>query len=326
MKKILYCIFLFTALGALPIFLFFPKISFAKTDLSINEKDITFSKESIFEGETVRIFARVFNIGDTDVLGSAVFLNNGKAMSDPQAISVRAENYDDVFIDWKPKSGIYDIELKIANTNLKDENPDNNTIIKKNYLVDLDTDADLIGNSKDDDDDNDGLADEQEKTLGTDLLKADTDSDGAKDSVDAFPKDKTEWQDTDNDGLGDNKDLDDDGDEIFDFEEVYELGTNPLNKDTDNDGLSDKQELDKKTDPKKQDTDQDGSIDSADEFPLNPAKNSAVLPIPFTDSIKKFIAGLLGVGAGTSVYLIIGAPALLVLFFLFFKKKRKRRK
>lgn len=303
-KRKIYCVFLFAALGALTVFLIFPQSSSAKTDLSIAEKDITFSKESIFERETVRIFARIFNNGDTDVLGSVVFLNNKKTIANPQAISVRSQNYDDVFVDWKPESGVYDIELKIENTNLKDEENGNDSVIKKGYLVDLDSDKDGIGNSKDQDDDNDGLTDEEEKTSSTDPLIPDTDQDGIKDSVDAFPKDKTEWRDTDNDGLGDNKDLDDDDDGIFDFEEIYELGTNPLNKDTDSDGLPDKQEVDKKTDPKKQDTDSDGIID-------------------FT-YVKNLTAGLLN--SKNSVYLIIGAPVLLVVFFLLFGKKGRRKK
>ncbi len=323
MKKI-YSIFLFLITGSLLFFLFLQKDCFAKTDLSIIEEDITFSKENIFEGETVKIFARIFNTGDTDVLGNVVFSNNGKAISVPQAISVRAQNYDDVFVDWNPKSGVYDIELKIANTSLKDENLDNNATVKKGYLVDLDTDNDAIGNNKDNDDDNDALTDEQENNLGTDSLKPDTDLDGVKDSVDSFPKDKTEWQDTDSDGLGDNKDLDDDGDEIFDFEETYELGTNPKNKDTDSDGLLDKEEFDKKTNPKKEDTDLDGSNDSADEFPLDPAKKITASPAPLLDSAVNFAANLLG--ANNFIYLIVGAPTLLVLFFLFSKKKRKRKK
>lgn len=320
-KKI-YFIFLFLAIGALSFFLFLPEISFAKTDLSINDKDITFSKGSVFDGETVRIFARIFNVGDTDVLGNAVFLNNGKAMAEPQIISIKAGDYDDVFIDWNPKSGIFDIELKIINTNLKDENPDNNTSIKKGYFVDFDTDSDDTGNSTDLDDDNDGLTDEQEKTLGTDSLKADSDGDQVKDNADNFPSDQTEWRDTDGDGLGDNKDLDDDNDGIFDFEEVYELGTNPLNRDTDNDGLSDKEEVDKKTDPKKEDTDNDGSIDSSDKFPLDSAKSNDSLSL--MDTVMKSAAGLLN--GKNSIFIIVGAPAFVILFFLFFKKKRKRKK
>jgi len=71
----------------------------------------------------------------------------------------------------------------------------------------LDTDLDGVGNNTDLDDDNDGLSDIDELTLGTDPLNNDTDGDGAIDSVDVFPLDPTEQFDRDGDGVGDNADL-----------------------------------------------------------------------------------------------------------------------
>ena len=54
----------------------------------------------------------------------------------------------------------------------------------------------------------------------------DTDGDGFFDYQDAFPNDPTEWIDTDNDSIGNNTDLDDDGDGISDVYEI-QLGTDP---------------------------------------------------------------------------------------------------
>ena len=54
-------------------FLLSPYIIFAKTDLSISEADITFSKDDFLAGDTVKIYARVFNSGDTDVFGNVIF-------------------------------------------------------------------------------------------------------------------------------------------------------------------------------------------------------------------------------------------------------------
>ena len=258
--------------------------SLAKTDLSIAVTDITFSKEEPLEGDKVRVFARVFNLGDTDVLGFVVFLNNGKEMADPQPISLKVNTYDDVFIDWQVESGTFDIEAKIVSTNLKDENSENDRALKKDFFVDIDTDRDGIGNTKDSDDDNDGLSDKEEIILGTDSLKSDTDGDKVDDSVDPFPLDPKEtkdsdkdgvgdnadedddndgvldeeddfpldpdeWQDTDEDGVGDNLDMDDDNDGLLDEEELFVLGTDPLNQDTDSDGLSDKEEIELGTNP-----------------------------------------------------------------------------
>ncbi|TSC93834.1 MAG: calcium-binding protein [Parcubacteria group bacterium Licking1014_1] len=297
---------------------------FAKTDLSLAETDISFSKEEFFEGDLIRIFARAHNLGDTDVLGYVVFLLDGKEMAVLQPISAKINTYDDVFIDWKAKTGSHNIEVKITGLNPADENNENNKIAKKEVFVDSDTDKDEIGDKKDDDDDNDGLTDKQELAASTNPKEPDTDGDEIKDSVDVFPREKTEWQDTDNDGLGDNKDLDDDNDGIFDFEEIYELGANPKNPDTDNDGLNDKQEIEQKTDLKKEDTDSDGSIDSIDKFPIDPTKTGASL----MDSARGFMADFMAAGllnTKNSIYLIFGAPIVLfVLFFLFRKKKRRR--
>ena len=40
----------------------------------------------------------------------------------------------------------------------------------------------------------------------------DSDSDGIPNDEDEFPKNPDEWEDTDKDGIGDNEDMDDDGD------------------------------------------------------------------------------------------------------------------
>ncbi len=293
-------------------FVFLFSEAFAKADLSVSETDLTFSKDKVFGGEAVRIYARIFNIGDIDVRGFVIFSVNKKQADEPQPISVKPNTYDDVFVDYKFEAGTYNIEAKIISQNPSDENLENNLISKKDFFVDSDSDGDSIGDKIDEDDDNDGLSDSQEEDLGTNPKMADTDGDKAKDSVDAFPKDKLEWQDTDKDGLGDNMDLDDDNDGIFDFEEEYTYGTNPKTADTDSDGLEDKKEIDAKTDPKKNDTDEDGILDSEDPFPLDASSWQA----GFMNSIASFFKGR------EYLYYVLGGAALLIILFLF-RRKRK---
>ncbi len=74
-------------------------------------------------------------------------------------------------------------------------------------------------------------------------LFTDSDGDGVSDENDAFPNDENETTDSDDDGVGDNADLDDDGDGYSDIDESTNCGegTNPLNAsdaptDTDGDG------------------------------------------------------------------------------------------
>lgn len=131
-------------------FLIFPIFAFAKTDLSIADTDITLSSENIVEGQVVRVYARIFNNGTTDVYGFVMFYGNNKELGQPQPISVRANNYDDVFIDWTAMAGTFNIQAKIINTNLTDENLSNNTVDKKNIIVEKDVNKN-------------GIADNQEK-------------------------------------------------------------------------------------------------------------------------------------------------------------------
>ena len=125
--------------------------------------------------------------------------------------------------------------------------------------------------SADNDSDSDGLTNAQEKALGTDPLKADTDGDGKDDAAEigadpANPVDtdgdgkidalESSTADTDNDGVADEFDADD---------------ADPSN-DTDGDGLTNAQEKTLDTDPRATDTDGDGKLDAAevDADPANP--------------------------------------------------------
>ena len=292
-------------------FLSSANFAFAKTDLSMIDTDVTFSKSGLLEGDTVRIFVRVFNLGDTDVKGFISFLDNGKEMTSSQPISAKANTYDDVFIDWKLKAGKNKIEIKLVNLNSLDENLENNKTIVKELFVDLDTDGDDIGNEKDLDDDNDGVLDNQEIAIKTDPLNSDTDKDKIEDGIDVFPLDKTESRDTDKDGIGDNKDLDADNDELTNEEEIYKYGTNPLNQDSDNDELIDKKEIYLGTDPNKTDTDDDGIIDSQDRAPLDASIGQASLMGAITDWFDK----------KPYSYAILGAIAVIIVLLLFRRKK-----
>ena len=84
-------------------------------------------------------------------------------------------------------------------------------------------------------------------TAGTDPLNADTDGDGVNDGTDDFPLDPTESVDTDNDSIGNNADVDDDGDGFTDSAEIA-AGTDPLNPtslpfvDSDGDTINDPDE------------------------------------------------------------------------------------
>ncbi|WP_224268862.1 helix-turn-helix transcriptional regulator [Haloprofundus salinisoli] len=119
--------------------------------------------------------------------------------------------------------------------------------------------------------DGDGLVNEREVELGTDLDSRDTDGDGLSDGaeVDDHGTDPQD-PDTDDDGLRDQQEIilgtdplnsDTDGDGLTDGAEVNDHGTDPQDPDTDDDGLTDGQELALGTDPRNEDTDGDGLLD-----------------------------------------------------------------
>lgn len=244
-------------------------------NVSLSLTDVTFSKEDIIEGQMTRVFARIYNYGEKDIIGLVEF--NG--IGEPQVISIRPDTYDDVFVDWMPSYNDQSVEVNILTS-------DNKEKIIKNVFVDKDSDKDGIGDSKDKDNDNDGIPDDEEIKLGTSTILPDSDQDGADDNDDLFPLDPNELADNDLDGIGDNADLDDDNDGLNDHDEIVFYDTDPLSSDTDKDGVFDLVEVEQDTDPKDSDTDKDGVNDLEDKFPLDPSKSYASA----LDTIKEYFA------------------------------------
>ncbi|MEE9309890.1 MAG: OmpA family protein [Cocleimonas sp.] len=91
------------------------------------------------------------------------------------------------------------------------------------------------------DTDNDGLSDEEEDKIGTDILLSDTDSDGIPDNEEVGTN-LFNPLDTDKDGIIDALDTDDDNDGISTLNEE-KMGTSPLLVDTDADGINDIDEV-----------------------------------------------------------------------------------
>jgi hypothetical protein len=121
---------------------------------------------------------------------------------------------------------------------------DNCTLVAN--IDQLDTDSDGMGNACDPDDDNDGLSDSLEASIGTDPLVVDTDNDGLTDYAEvAWDGDDSSYlpgsdlnpltADTDNDGLTDYQEV------VWDGNASYLPGfdPNPLVADTDGDGFKD---------------------------------------------------------------------------------------
>ena len=144
----------------------------------------------------------------------------------------------------------------------------------------------FTGESGSSDSDMDGLTLDQEKMIGTNPDKADSDDDGLIDGLE-FNQYKTDPlnADSDGDGLNDNEEVkyfttnpnssDTDKDGLSDGDEVNKYDTDPLRIDTDFDGINDFDEINlSQTDPTKSDTDHDGLKDGDE---LNKYKTSPLL-------------------------------------------------
>ena len=121
------------------------------------------------------------------------------------------------------------------------------------------------------DSDGDSISDENEERLGLDPLLADSDGDGTSDPLDAFPLDDEETDDTDGDGIGNNLDLDDDGDGVEDLDDAFSLISLGGRIDTDGDGRPNECDaacigLEMAADI---DDDNDSVLDINDDFPLD---------------------------------------------------------
>ena len=79
-----------------------------------------------------------------------------------------------------------------------------------------DFDGDTIGDNADSDDDDDNVPDTEEAETRC-ILDPDCDDDGTNDDTDAFPLDATESADFDSDTIGDNADIDEDGDGLIEI-------------------------------------------------------------------------------------------------------------
>jgi hypothetical protein len=182
---------------------------------------------------------------DTNQLGSYAVRYNVRDGNNNAAIEViRNVTVEDVDTD---SDGILDV---------------NDNCVSEPNSDQLDTDGDSVGNACDLDDDNDGVADNE----------------------DAFPLDSIESVDTDSDGVGNNADQDDDGDGVIDTLDAFPLDSSET-MDTDLDGIGNNAD---------NDDDNDGVLDSLDFYPLDASKtNEQLLDVDGNNQVDALTDGLL---------------------------------
>ncbi|MBI2485145.1 PKD domain-containing protein [Candidatus Uhrbacteria bacterium] len=192
------------------LFLAFPFFAHAAAEVQILP-EVTFSKDILYVGDTVRVYATLRNTGDVDVTGDVSFYIGTAISGTPQVISLRAGGVkEEVFVDLLIPEGTFNVRVEVTNVDPPDTNKNDNVVITalatpvpdkdRDGVLDqndncpaatnadqknMDTDTD--GDACDADIDGDGLSNEQEAMKGTDPRDVDTDDDGKSDAVDTTP-------------------------------------------------------------------------------------------------------------------------------------------
>lgn len=172
----------------------FQTVNAIDSDVGFEKGDVFFSvdQEDIVVNQPIRIYARVHNLGDEDVLAHVVFKSGSQIIGQTQPISLVAHGLpDEVFVEWIVPTGAFNVMAEVVAIEPTDGNLSNNQSITKLIEPLTDFDGDGIADRDDNDDDNDQLSDSLEKVAGTNPLNRDTDGDGTDDYRDAYPLDNT---------------------------------------------------------------------------------------------------------------------------------------
>ena len=172
--------------------------AFASTvDLSLDNRSISFSEETLYSGDTIRIYARVKNIGDTDASAHVLFYQGGMLVGKSQAVSLRANgNPDDVFVDFTVPVGSFNIRAILQGSSPQDQNPANDAVQTSLYYPTADADRDGVVDSEDNcvNDVNVDQLDTDGDDIG-DVCDSDDDGDGVSDANDQYPLDSSKSAD-----------------------------------------------------------------------------------------------------------------------------------
>ena len=159
--------------------LFLPLVGLAAplSNAGFLQGGIWYSKDPFFAGDTVRVYAALFNSSAEDIAGTVEFLDNKKPLGAADFFVERGGKFVQVWVDWKATEGEHLVEAVITKASVIRVGGSpvaiefQQTRAQESLRqVQQDTDGDGVGNGDDSDDDNDGIPDAQEIKQGTDPL------------------------------------------------------------------------------------------------------------------------------------------------------------
>lgn len=176
--------------------LLLPFFAFAQQPLpgfGLIKNTVWYSLDPFFADESIRVYSGLFNGSKEDVTGVASFYDNDVLIG-ARDFSIQTGAFTPIWVDWRPNKGAHVVKVILTSATIERVGGEKVSIVLSNQpvglderVVDSDFDGDRIGDSQDEDDDNDGLSDVDEVARGTDPLNLDTDGDGLLDGLDPNP-------------------------------------------------------------------------------------------------------------------------------------------
>lgn len=99
-------------------------------DASISQGSIAYSESQLYAGELMRVYGTIVNKGTKDISGTLRFFQGAVGIGESLPFSLKAGSaHEELWTDWRPSEGTYNLMMTIVSTNPGDENPDNNTAV-----------------------------------------------------------------------------------------------------------------------------------------------------------------------------------------------------
>lgn len=124
-----------------------PNMAYAAgADVAIDPGGISFSTSTFYVGDTIRVYARIRNLGDEDVTAEVYFYHTSEMIGRGQPISMRADGApEEVFVDFVVPDGEFNIRAVVRG----DDVVDNNEAVTALYTPIADDDRDGVANGDD---------------------------------------------------------------------------------------------------------------------------------------------------------------------------------
>ncbi|MBI4250541.1 hypothetical protein HY622_03050 [Candidatus Uhrbacteria bacterium] len=96
-------------------------------DVAATIGSISFVPPQIKAGEPLRIYGTIVNVGNNDLTGYVGFYQGTLMIGEPQLFSLKANGVpEEIWVDWVPPEGTYNIMMTVLQTKPDDQNPSNN--------------------------------------------------------------------------------------------------------------------------------------------------------------------------------------------------------